>query len=166
VRGSPARGGRRLRRLGPAFDAVDEFGFDRVAEPFGRVDERDMSGLVGRQPLVFDDSEIVLHHTVGDDDVTDMESLIQSARNSGENYCVATESVGQQRCHQPAVHLAHAGCGQHHRVRVEFAGIEGDVCNLFVVAPDSALRRYAQSCGSAQMTPIVTAIRSGGARLP
>jgi len=116
-------------------------GFDRVAQPFGRVDEWHMSGLVGRQPLVFDDPEIVLQHPVGDDDVTDMQSPIQSARDSGENYCVATESVGQQRCHQRGVHLARAGCGQHNPVRVHSPAskVMWAICSRRT--PDSTLRR-------------------------
>jgi hypothetical protein len=94
-----------------------------------------VSRLVGPQPVGFDHPAIVLHHVVGDDDVADVQLRIQTTGDPGERNRPAMESVGQQRCYQPGVDLAHTGCGQHHRMHVEFAGIEGDVCDLFAVVP-------------------------------
>ncbi|CKU38308.1 Uncharacterised protein [Mycobacterium tuberculosis] len=53
------------------FDPIDDRGINRVSEPLGRFDEGDVSGLIGAQPLIGEQTEVVLDDPIGDDDVTD-----------------------------------------------------------------------------------------------
>lgn len=69
-----SRGGGQRRQREPVeavFDPIDDRGINRVSEPLGRFDEGDVSGLIGAQPLIGEQTEVVLDDPIGDDDVTD-----------------------------------------------------------------------------------------------
>ena len=120
-----------------------------------------MAGLVDLQACVFDHAGVM---------VGTVRSAITTSpiRRSGARPPATPEKaiarqpnrIGQQGGHQCRIDLAHTGPGQDHPVPVEFADTELHTGQFIGSGGIMAACRWACSCGSAQISPMVIGVRT------
>lgn len=164
-----SRGGGQRRQREPVeavFDPIDDRGINRVSEPLGRFDEGDVSGLIGRSRSSVSRPKSCwttrsamtmspMHSSGSSPPATPVKTMVRQPNRSASSVAV-----------RPVLTLPMPAAANTTRCASSWPLSKRICATCWRFASTRTPRRYASSCGIAQMTPTVTAIRSVATQSP
>jgi hypothetical protein len=103
----------------PVLDHRQQAGIGLEAQVIGRVEEREVPGLVHLEAVVVQDPGVVLDEPMGNDHVADPEGRVQAAGDSGEHEGARSRGADQEGGDRAHGHLPDPTLGQDDLMTVE-----------------------------------------------